>query len=257
MLQVRALSKRFGGLVALDRLDMEIVDSEIFGVIGPNGAGKTTLFNVVSGFFPPSSGEVIFDGRDITDLRADQIAYRGISRTFQASTLFMGLTVLDNVFIGCHMRYQTPLWKRLLRVPSAIKEEVDLRERSREILEFMGIGPMKDEVAKNLPHGHQKILSVCVALATRPRLLLLDEPVTGMNLTEIETMIGLIRRIRETGITVAIVEHNMKTVMNLCDRLVVLNYGHKIAEGRPEEILRNEKVIEAYLGEKEAERDVA
>ncbi len=121
MLQVRALCKRFGGLVALDRLDMEIVDSEIFGVIGPNGAGKTTLFNVVSGFFPPSSGEVIFDGRDITGLRADQIAHSGISRTFQASTLFMGLTVLDNVFIGCHMRYRTPLWKRLLRVPSAIE----------------------------------------------------------------------------------------------------------------------------------------
>jgi branched-chain amino acid transport system ATP-binding protein len=257
MLQVRKLSKRFGGLIALDRLDIDINDSEILGVIGPNGAGKTTLFNVISGFFPPSRGKVFFNGEDVTGLRADEITQLGISRTFQTSTLFMSLTVLDNVFIGCHMRYKTNIWKRLFRMPSAVKEEDALRERAKEILKFMGLESIRNEIAKNLPHGHQKILSVCMALATRPKLLLLDEPVTGMNPTEMQTMIDLIRRIRDSGITIAIVEHNMKTVVNLCDRLIVLNYGQKIAEGLPVEILENEEVIEAYLGEKEAEGDVA
>jgi branched-chain amino acid transport system ATP-binding protein len=257
MLQVRKLSKRFGGLIALDRLDIDINDSEILGVIGPNGAGKTTLFNVISGFFPPTRGKVFFDGEDVTGLRADEITQLGISRTFQTSTLFMSLTVLENVFIGCHMRYKTNIWKRLFRMPSAVKEEDTLRERAKEILKFMGLESIRNEIAKNLPHGHQKILSVCMALATRPKLLLLDEPVTGMNPTEMQTMIDLIRRIRDSGITIAIVEHNMKTVVNLCDRLIVLNYGQKIAEGRPLEILENEEVIEAYLGEKEAEGDVA
>ena len=257
MLQVQKLGKRFGGLVALDRIDMEIRDPEILGVIGPNGAGKTTLFNVISGFFPPSTGRVTFEGQDITGLRADEIAQQGISRTFQAATLFMSLSVLENVFVGCHMRYETKIWKRLLRLPSALKEERALKERAKEIIDFMGLGMLKDELAKNLPHGHQKILSVSIALATQPRLLLLDEPVTGMNPTEIQTMIDLIQRIRNNGVTIAIVEHNMKTVMNLCDRLVVLNYGKKIAEGPPREILKNEEVIEAYLGEKEAQGNAA
>ena len=252
MLQVKGLVKRFGGLVALDTLDMHIADSEILGVIGPNGAGKTTLFNVISGFFPPTNGTVIFDNREITGLRADQVAEAGISRTFQAATLFMNLSVLDNVFVGCHLRYQTRIWRRVFRTPVALKEEKDLRERAEAILRFMGLDSIKNELAMNLPHGYQKILSICIALATGPKLLLLDEPVTGMNPTEIQAMVGLIRRIRDDGITIAIVEHNMRTVVDLCDRLVVLNYGEKIAEGPPEEIMRNEQVIEAYLGEKEA-----
>jgi branched-chain amino acid transport system ATP-binding protein len=257
MLQVQELSKRFGGLVALDRIDLDIRGSEILGVIGPNGAGKTTLFNVISGFFPPSRGRVTFEDQDITGLRADEIAQGGISRTFQAATLFMSLSVLENVFVGCHMRYETKIWKRLLRIPSALKEENTLRGRAKEIVDFMGLGKVKNELAKNLPHGHQKILSVSIALAAQPKLLLLDEPVTGMNPTEIQTMMDLIQGIRDSGVTIAIVEHNMKTVMNLCNRLVVLNYGKKIAEGTPEEILKNEEVIEAYLGEKEAPGNVA
>jgi branched-chain amino acid transport system permease protein len=257
LLQVRELSKHFGGLVALDKLDIDIIDSEVLGVIGPNGAGKTTLLNVISGFFPATGGKVVFDGRGITMLKAHQVAQMGISRTFQASNLFMNLSVLDNVFIGYHMRYETDIWKRLLRTPAALKEEKMLKLRAEEILEFMGLAPLRGELAKNLPYGHQKVLSVCVALATSPKLLLLDEPVTGMNPIEIQTMIDLIRRIRDSGITITIVEHNMKTVVNLCDRLIVLNYGQKIAEGLPVEILENEEVIEAYLGEKEAEGDVA
>lgn len=248
ILEVKKLSKYFGGLAAVDELDLNVVDSEILGLIGPNGAGKTTLFNVISGFFPPTSGQVIFDDRDITGLKAHEIAHLGISRTFQASTLFMNLSVLDNVFTGYHLSYKTSMWRRLLRRPSALKEEEMLRQRAMEILGVMGLAPLKDELAANLPHGHQRILGVCLVLATNPKLLLLDEPVTGMNLSETQTMIDLIRQIRDRGITIVIVEHDMKAVMNLCDRISVLNYGKKIAEGLPQEIRENKEVIEAYLG---------
>jgi len=248
MLEVKKLSKHFGGLAAVNQVDLNVVDSEILGLIGPNGAGKTTLFNVISGFFPPTSGQVIFDDRDITGLKAHEIARLGISRTFQASTLFMKLSVLDNVFTGYHMSYKTSIWKRLLRRPSALKEEEMLRQKAMEILGFMGLVPLKDELAANLPHGHQRILGVCLALATNPKLLLLDEPVTGMNSSETQNMIDIIRQIRDRGITIVIVEHDMKAVMNLCDRISVLSYGKKIAEGLPQEIRENKEVIEAYLG---------
>jgi len=248
ILEVKKLSKYFGGLAAVNEVDLNVGDSEILGLIGPNGAGKTTLFNVISGFFPPTSGQVIFDDRDITGLKAHEIAHLGISRTFQASTLFMNLSVLDNVFTGYHLSYKTSMWRRLLRRPSALKEEEMLRQRAMEILGVMGLAPLKDELAANLPHGHQRILGVCLVLATNPKLILLDEPVTGMNLSETQTMIDLIRQIRDRGITIVIVEHDMKAVMNLCDRISVLNYGKKIAEGLPQEIRGNKEVIEAYLG---------
>lgn len=253
ILEVKKLSKYFGGLAAISELNLGIVDSEILGLIGPNGAGKTTLLNMISGFFPCTSGKIIFEGRDITGLKAHEIAHLGISRTFQATTLFMRLLVLDNVFTGYHLSYKTNIWKRLLRTSSAFKEEALLRQRAMEILEFMGLAPLKDELAANLPHGHQRILGVCMALATNPKLLLLDEPVTGMNVSETQTMIELIRQIRDRGITIVMVEHDMKAVMGLCDRIVVLNYGRKIAEGLPKEIRENKEVLEAYLGKEGAE----
>ncbi len=248
ILEVRKLTKYFGGLAAVNGVDLDVFDSEILGLIGPNGAGKTTLFNVISGFFPPTSGKVTFNGRDITGLKAHEIARLGISRTFQATTLFMKISVLENVFTGYHLAYKTSPWKRLLRTPSALREEETLRQRAMEILEFMGLAAVKDELAMNLPHGHQRILGVCMALATNPRLLLLDEPVTGMNPGETQTMMNLIRQIRDKGITIVLVEHDMRVVMNVCDRITALNYGRKIAEGRPEEIRENPAVIEAYLG---------
>jgi branched-chain amino acid transport system ATP-binding protein len=251
MLQVRSLSKFFGGLAAISDLDLDIFDSEILGVIGPNGAGKTTLFNVISGFYTPTHGKVIFDSHDITGLKAHQVAHVGISRTFQASNLFMSLSVLDNIFTCHHMSYRTSIWKRFFHMPSAIEEEKRLREGAFGILEFMGLDPLKDELAGRLTHGQQKALGLCMALATDPKLLLLDEPVTGMNPVEIETMLNLIGRIRSKGVTIAIVEHNMQAVMNLCDRIIVLNHGQKIAEGSHKEIIENQEVIEAYLGKDE------
>ncbi len=248
ILEVQNVDKHFSGLAAISQLDFSVVDSEILGLIGPNGAGKTTLFNVISGFFPPTTGRILFHGTDITGLQAHEIVRLGISRTFQASTLFMKISVLENVFTGYHLSYTTSRWRRLLRTPSALEEERELRQRAAEILDFMGLASLKEELAANLPHGHQRILGVCMALATHPKLLLLDEPMTGMNAVETENMIDLVRQIRERGITVVLVEHDMKAVMNLCDRIVVLNYGRKIAEGLPREISQNKDVVEAYLG---------
>ena len=175
MLQVRRLNRFFGGLAAITDLDLDVIDSEILGVIGPNGAGKTTLFNVISGFLPPSRGQVILDGQDITLLKAHEIAQRGISRIFQTSTLFMSLSVLENVFTGYHLSYRSRVWKRLLRTPSALGEEATLRKKAMEIIDFMGLAPHRHEIAANLPHGHQRILGICIALAAEPKLLLLDE----------------------------------------------------------------------------------
>lgn len=252
LMEIRNVSKYFGGLAAVHDFDLDVLNSEILGLIGPNGAGKTTVFNVITGFYSPTSGQVIFKGKDITGLRADLIAQRGIGRTFQLSTLFVEQTVFDNVFIAFHKHYRHPSWKAFLHTPAVSKEELSIKQRVGDILEFMGLASLKDELARNLPHGHQRALAICIALATEPELLLLDEPVTGMNPTETLAVLDLIRKIRDTGITVILVEHDMRAVMSLCDRIAVLNYGAKIAEGLPNEIKENKEVVEAYLGRKGA-----
>jgi len=251
MLDVNKVTKHYGGLAALNQLDLHVSQSELLGLIGPNGAGKSTLFNVICGFLKPTSGEVILDGKDITGFKAHEIAQLGIGRVFQAPTFFNRLSALDNVFVGYHMSYKTGIWKRLLRLPSALTEERTLRQQAMGILELMGLQELKDELAENLSHGHQKILGVCMALAANPKLLLLDEPVAGMNSVETKAMIELIERIREGGVTVVVIEHDMRVVMSLCDRIVVLNNGRKLAEGLPQEIMENRDVIEAYLGRAE------
>lgn len=251
ILQTKELTKHFGGLRAIDQLDLDVFSSEILGVVGPNGAGKSTLFNMISGFFAPTSGNIVFEGEDITGLRADQIARKGIGRTFQASTLFMQSTVFDNVFTGFHMHYKQAGWKAFLHTPAATHEERGMRERTKEILELMSLVALKDELAHNLPYGYQRILGVCVALASNPKLLLLDEPLTGMNPNETTTMVDKIRQIRDSGVTIILVEHNMRAVMRVCDRIVALNYGKKLTEGLPQEIRENKELIEAYLGREE------
>ena len=248
LLEIRDLSQHFGGVAAVNRLSLDVFDSEILGLIGPNGAGKTTLFNVISGFYAPSTGTVAFKGETVSGLRPDEIAGKGIGRTFQQTVLFMRSTVFENVVTGFHMGYTSSLMHQFLHTRSARDEENGIKKKAAQILEFMGLGALKDEVAQNLPHGHQRTLGICVALAANPEVLLLDEPLTGMNPTETLTTLDHIRQLKERGITIIIVEHNMKAVMSLCERLVVLNYGEKIAEGTCEEIQENKAVIEAYLG---------
>jgi branched-chain amino acid transport system ATP-binding protein len=248
ILKVEGLSKQFGGVAAVTDVDFEVEHSEILGMIGPNGAGKTTVINLISGFYPPTKGRIMLSGRTITHMKAHEVARLGIGRTFQASVLFMSLPVIDNVFAAAHMNYKTVYWSRLLRRRAAVSEEEALRDEGERILEDMGLGGLKYELAKNLPHGHQRTLGMCIALMSRPKLLLLDEPLTGMNENEIADMKVLIKGMRDTGISIIMVEHNMQAVVDVCDRIVVLNEGRMIAQGLPREVLQNERVIEAYLG---------
>ncbi len=248
LLQVKNVTKIFGGLIALRDVSFEVHQSEICGLIGPNGAGKSTLFNVISGFHHPDKGKIVFKDRDITDLRIDQIARLGIGRIFQQPTLFMQETVFENVYSGYHRHYHEPAWKAFFHTPGANREDAEKRQKVNDILDFMGLSQMKDDLAANLPHGHQRALAIAISLATEPELLLLDEPVTGMNPSETMAMTEKIRKIRDRGITVLIVEHDMKAVMSLCDRIVVLSLGVKLVEGTPAQIKADDRVIEAYLG---------
>ncbi|MFQ5792105.1 MAG: ABC transporter ATP-binding protein [Acidobacteriota bacterium] len=247
MLEVRGLSKYFGGLAAVRNLELEVDEGEIRGVIGPNGAGKTTLFNVISGIYRPTSGTITFQRKRIDGLKPSKIADMGLVRTFQRMALFHDFTVLGNVSVARHLHAKESLFGAVLGTARAIEKESE--ERALEIVDFIGLGQLKDELAANLPHGHQRALGVAIALATEPKLLMLDEPVTGMNPAETQTMTDLIRRVRdEWGVTILLVEHDMRTVMGLCEKITVLDFGEKLAEGLPEEIGENKDVVEAYLG---------
>jgi len=248
LLEVRNLKKHFGGLSVLQNLDLDVFESEILGIIGPNGAGKTTLFNIIAGFFPPTGGKVIFRGEEITGLKANQIARKGIGRTFQGSTVFNHFTVFDNVSTAFHTSYRHSPWKAALSAGAVREEEERIRQKTMEILNFTELASQKDKLAENLSSGYQKLLAISIAFAINPRLLLLDEPVTMLSQHMVETVMELVTRVRKAGTTVIIIEHNMKAIMDYCDRIVVLAYGKKIAEGLPHEIRENREVIEAYLG---------
>jgi branched-chain amino acid transport system ATP-binding protein len=251
LLEIKGLTKYFGGLAAVYEVDTYVNEGEIVGLIGPNGAGKTTFFNLVTGVIHLTRGKVVFNGGDITGKRPHVIAELGIGRTFQLNPLFPDFTVLENVRASFYLRPRSSLLDAYFNTPTYRRNEAYITEQSLEILQLVGLDKVKDEMAKNLPHGYQKMLGMARALATKPRLLLLDEPLGGMNPDEIEFTMAAIKKTQQQGMTFVVVEHNMQ-ILDLCDRVVVINFGHKIAEGLPEEVRQNEEVIQAYFGREHA-----
>jgi branched-chain amino acid transport system ATP-binding protein len=241
--------KRFGGLTAVNKMDFNLEKGEIVSIIGPNGAGKTTFFNTITGIYKPEEGQIIFNGKSLVGLRPDQIAERGISRTFQNIRLFSNMSVIENILVGMHPHLKQSAVDALLLVNSFKKEELAAEKKAEELMQYVGLKGVGNELAKNLPYGAQRRVEIARALAAEPLMLLLDEPTAGMNPLETEAAIKLFRRIRDDkGITVLLIEHDMRVVMNISERISVMDYGEKIAEGTPAEIRANQRVIEAYLG---------
>lgn len=248
ILKVKDLTRRFGGLIAVDNVSFDVKKNEILSIIGPNGAGKSTLFKLIASFLKPNKGSVLLNDKVISGLRPHVVARMGVVRTFQETTIFRNLSVIDNVIIAHHLSSKASLFGFFINSPQAIKDETSFRNSANDILEFLGLNSMKDEIALNLPHGHLRALGIAIGLATNPTILLLDEPFAGMNQEETLKAVEIVKEVRKRNVTVLVVEHDMQAVMKISDRIVVLNFGKKIAEGTTTEIQKNKKVIEAYLG---------
>jgi len=248
-LEVRNLTKHFGGLIAVNNLNFDVNEREILGLIGPNGAGKSTVFNLITSYYKPSKGIIRFNGKNIVNLKTHQIAQLGIVRTFQKTSVFMDMSVSRNINLAHNLRTKASDWEKFIFNHKAQKEEQEIAKSTEEIIESIGLSNYKNEQAKNLPHGLLRLLEIGIAISVKPKLLLLDEPFTGMNPNETNKVIETVKKKKKKkGYTIILVEQNMPVVMGISDRIIVLNFGNKIAEGKPAEILKNKKVIEAYIG---------
>jgi branched-chain amino acid transport system ATP-binding protein len=248
LIEAKHIVKRFGGLVAVNDFSFEVSEGEIRGIIGPNGSGKTTLFNIISGLFPPTAGSIVFEGQNITGMSMDRIAYLRIRRTFQQISLFKGMSVLKSVMVGAHPANACRLPQVLLNTRKFRQQEAEIRDKSHDVLKMVSLADKAHIVATNLPYGQQRLVEIARALVSSPKLLLLDEPVAGMNPQEIETAKHIVRKIKDSGITVIVVEHNMGFIMDLAETITFISSGEKIAEGAPREIRANQQVVECYLG---------